>query len=86
MHLPPARILPTAILRLITGYGPPGSPQLIVHTGDYIYESIYKDGVRRIPVPVAITLDDYRLLHACYKLDPHLQEAHAAATLVADLG
>ena len=54
-------------------------PQLIVHTGDYIYESIYKDGVRRIPVPVAITLDDYRLLHACYKLDPHLQEAHAAA-------
>ena len=54
-------------------------PQLIVHTGDYIYESIYKEGVRRIPVPVAMTLDDYRLLHACYKLDPHLQEAHAAA-------
>ena len=26
-----------------------------------------------------MTLDDYRLLHACYKLDPHLQEAHAAA-------
>lgn len=54
-------------------------PQLIVHTGDYIYESIYKDGVRRIPVPVAMTLDDYRLLHACYKLDNHLQGAHAAA-------
>ena len=54
-------------------------PKLIVHTGDYIYESIYKDGVRRIPVPIAVTLDDYRLLHACYKLDPHLQEAHAAA-------
>ena len=54
-------------------------PKLIVHTGDYIYESIYKDGVRRIPVPVAITLDDYRQLHACYKLDIHLQDAHAAA-------
>ena len=54
-------------------------PRLIVHTGDYIYESIYKEGVRRIPVPVAMTLDDYRLLHACYKLDPHLQDAHAAA-------
>ena len=54
-------------------------PRLIIHTGDYIYESIYRGGVRRIPVPVAMTLEDYRLLHARYKLDPHLQRAHAAA-------
>lgn len=55
------------------------NPDLIIHTGDYIYESVYKDGVRRIPVPVAMTLEDYRLLYACYRLDPHLQNAHAAA-------
>ena len=54
-------------------------PKLVIHTGDYIYESIYKEGVRHIPVSVAMTLEDYRLLHACYKLDPHLQDAHAAA-------
>ena len=54
-------------------------PKLVIHTGDYIYESIYKEGVRHIPVSVAMTLEDYRFLHACYKLDPHLQDAHAAA-------
>ena len=54
-------------------------PRLIIHTGDYIYESIYRGEARRIPVPVAMTLRDYRLLHARYKLDPHLQQAHAAA-------
>jgi alkaline phosphatase D len=53
-------------------------PRLIVHTGDYIYEGVYRDGGRRIPVPEAMTLEDYRLLHARYKLDPQLQEAHAA--------
>ena len=54
-------------------------PKLIIHTGDYIYESLYRAGVRPIPVTVAMTLEDYRLLYACYKQDPHLQEAHAAA-------
>lgn len=40
----------------------------VVHLGDYIYEN---------PGP-AVTLDDYRIRHAEYKLDEHLQEAHAA--------
>ena len=54
-------------------------PRLIIHTGDYIYESIYRDSDRRIPVANALTLEDYRLLYARYKLDSHLQRAHAAA-------
>lgn len=54
-------------------------PKLTIHTGDYIYESIYRDGDRRIPVANAMTLEDYRHLHARYKLDPHLQQAHAAS-------
>lgn len=53
-------------------------PKLIIHTGDYIYESIYKDGVRRIPVANALTLSDYRNLYSRYRLDSHLQAAHAA--------
>ena len=55
------------------------NPQLIIHTGDYIYEGIYRDGGRRIPVSEAISLQDYRYLYGRYKLDPHLQQAHAAA-------
>lgn len=53
-------------------------PNLIIHTGDYIYESIYKDGTRRIPVANAISLDDYRNLYSRYRLDAHLQAAHAS--------
>jgi alkaline phosphatase D len=41
---------------------------LIFHLGDYIYEN---------PGP-AITLDEYRVRHAEYRLDPSLQAAHAA--------
>jgi alkaline phosphatase D len=56
---------------------------LILHLGDYIYEGLY-DGewpasVRRHPHEEAITLDQYRAYHACYKLDRDLQEAHRLA-------
>ncbi|MFP3944758.1 MAG: alkaline phosphatase D family protein, partial [Alphaproteobacteria bacterium] len=53
---------------------------LILHLGDYIYERLYDGewpgGVRRHPHEEAFTLDQYRAYHACYKLDPDLQEAH----------
>jgi alkaline phosphatase D len=51
----------------------------ILHVGDYIYESAYDAAVRRIPVPEARDLWGYRALHAQYKLDPDLRDAHARA-------
>jgi alkaline phosphatase D len=51
-------------------------PNLIVHTGDYIYES-GRGAVRRDPIPEAISLSDYRTMHAHYKTDEDLQTAHA---------
>jgi alkaline phosphatase D len=52
---------------------------LILHLGDYIYESSWgRDHVRKHNAPEAITLDDYRARHALYKSDPDLQSAHAA--------
>jgi alkaline phosphatase D len=52
--------------------------ELIVHLGDYIYEKSY-GGVmpRRSPVKDAFSLNDYRQLHATYKLDKDLQAGHA---------
>lgn len=50
---------------------------LIVHLGDYIYERTYGATLRRAPVMEARTLDDYRAMHAAYKLDADLQAAHA---------
>jgi alkaline phosphatase D len=52
-------------------------PGLIVHVGDYIYEVSWGQTIRHSPVADAWTLDDYRLMHAVYKLDPDLQAAHA---------
>lgn len=53
---------------------------LILHLGDYIYEGLYDGpwpgGTRRHPHEEAVTLDQYRAYHACYKLDKDLQEAH----------
>src|SRR5262245_8209360 len=52
---------------------------LIVHLGDYIYESSWgRDRVRKHGAPEPHTLDDYRIRHALYKGDPDLQAAHAA--------
>ena len=56
---------------------------LIVHVGDYIYESSWgRDHVRKHNAPEPITLDDYRGRHALYKTDPDLQAAHASAPWV----
>ncbi|MEM7587964.1 MAG: alkaline phosphatase D family protein [Acidobacteriota bacterium] len=54
------------------------APRMVVHVGDYFYESEWIGGIRRIPIPEAYSLADYRELHARYKLDPQLQAAHAA--------
>jgi len=58
-------------------------PEMILHVGDYIYEyAISQAPVRRHPVEEAVSLDDYRALHAAYKLDPDLRDAHAYAPWV----
>jgi alkaline phosphatase D len=52
---------------------------LVVHLGDYIYESSWgRDHVRSHGAPEPHTLEDYRIRHALYKTDPDLQAAHAA--------
>jgi alkaline phosphatase D len=55
----------------------------VLHVGDYIYESPYDAALRRIPVAEARDLWSYRALHAQYKLDPDLQQAHALAPWLA---
>jgi alkaline phosphatase D len=51
---------------------------LIVHLGDYIYESSWgRNPVRRHGAPEPVSLDDYRERFALYKTDPDLQAAHA---------
>lgn len=52
---------------------------LVIHTGDYIYESSWGPQVRRHISPEPYTLDDYRRVHANYRLDPDLQAAAAIA-------
>lgn len=49
---------------------------LILHLGDYIYET---SGGRKVRahLPEPTTLEGYRNLHALYKTDAHLQAAHA---------
>ena len=54
-------------------------PDVIIHTGDYIYEQDWLGGVRNIPIVEAKDLDDYRQLYATYKQDKALQAAHACA-------
>jgi alkaline phosphatase D len=53
-------------------------PDLIVHLGDYIYESSWGEPVRRHEGPEPKTLEEYRDRHALYKTEPNLQAAHAA--------
>lgn len=52
-------------------------PDLVLHLGDYIYESSWGDPVRRHDGPEPLTLDNYRDRHALYKSDRSLQGAHA---------
>jgi alkaline phosphatase D len=50
---------------------------LVVHLGDYLYDS--GEGLRRHDPPGApVTLDDYRRRHAQQRSDPDLQRLHAA--------
>jgi len=52
---------------------------LVVHLGDYIYESSWgRRHVRRHEGPEPVTLAEYRNRHALYKTDPDLKAAHAA--------
>lgn len=53
-------------------------PDLVVHVGDYIYESP-GNGVRSDPLPESVTLDQYRNRYALYKGDASLQAAHEVA-------
>lgn len=51
---------------------------LIVHVGDYIYESSWGSSlVRHHNAPEAISHEDYRIRYALYRSDPDLQAAHA---------
>jgi len=52
---------------------------LVVHLGDYIYESSWgRRHVRAHGAPEPVTLDEYRARYAQYKSDPDLQAAHVA--------
>lgn len=52
---------------------------LVVHLGDYIYESSWgRNHVRSHEAGEPITLEEYRNRYALYKGDPNLQAAHAA--------
>src|SRR5262245_51775600 len=54
----------------------------VVHVGDYIYEggvdARVPDPQRRHNGSEIMSVDDYRNRYALYRLDPHLQAAHAA--------
>lgn len=53
---------------------------LVIHVGDYIYESSWGDNrVRSHASPESVTLAGYRDRYALYKSDADLQAAHAAA-------
>ncbi|MCF6387704.1 alkaline phosphatase D family protein [Mycobacterium sp. MBM] len=55
-------------------------PDLVVHLGDYQYETVARDGaVRRHVGPETVTLAHYRQRMAQYRTDPDLQAAHAVA-------
>ena len=55
-------------------------PDLVLHLGDYIYETANEDDVRaHAPAGATHTLADYRVRHAQTHTDPDLQAAHAVA-------
>ncbi len=55
------------------------SLDLVVHLGDYLYESSWGENqVRFHEGPEPVTLNHYRARYARYKSDPMLQAAHAA--------
>jgi alkaline phosphatase D len=52
--------------------------EAVIHLGDYIYEGGANDVRAHAPAKEIRTLDEYRIRHAQYKTDVHLQAAHAA--------
>jgi alkaline phosphatase D len=57
---------------------------LVVHLGDYIYESSWgRNHVRSHDAPEPITLEDYRNRYALYRSDADLRAAHAAHPWIA---
>ena len=65
---------------------------LMVHVGDYLYEyaiGTYPEPKYALPGRLLqpsheiVTLDDYRLRHACYRLDPDLQRLHQFYPMIA---
>ena len=57
---------------------------LVLHLGDYIYEYPGGTGERSAkPARALATVGDYRLRYASYKVDEHLQAAHARFPFVA---
>ena len=58
--------------------------QLVVHLGDYIYESSWgRDHVRAHGTAEPWSLEEYRNRYGLYKSDPHLKSAHAAFPWIA---
>lgn len=59
-------------------------PDLVVHLGDYIYEYPFQMLAGRSPLPERFlsSLADYRVRYGCYKREPELRDAHAAAPFV----
>ena len=56
---------------------------LVVHLGDYIYETARATPVRRHEsAGELITIDQYRARYARYRLDPDLQTAHATSAWI----
>jgi alkaline phosphatase D len=56
---------------------------LVLHVGDYLYESALSEGQPRRHIgPAPMDLAGYRLRHALYRTDPDLQAAHAALPFV----
>ena len=55
-----------------------GNTDLVLHVGDYIYESNFNgERVRQHNSSECYSLSDYRLRHSLYRLDANLQAAHA---------
>jgi alkaline phosphatase D len=55
------------------------APDLVVHCGDYVYESDHLGDVRPLDTRPPTSLEEYRELWRRYRAEPELQAAHAVA-------
>ena len=59
-------------------------PDVLFHAGDYIYEKAAKSGLTRQHIGgECMSLSDYRLRYAQYRLDPSMQRMHASVPVIA---